>query len=167
MDGLVLNFSHLPGFLPSPNTSCCCTAKQQQKNQQRNKNKTQRQQNPPPVSGEHCRLRGISPHVASPSPAWLCPQGMTYTASNRLPCLGFSNGRRRQRFSQWEGSAEVQPMGEAGRGSANGRGQQRFSQWERSAEVQPMGRVGRASANGRGQQRFSQWEGSAQGRGRS
>ena len=73
-----------------------------------------RQQNPPPVSGEHCRLRGISPHVASPSPAWLCPQGMTYTASNRLPCLGFSNGRRRQRFSQWEGSAEVQPMGGVG-----------------------------------------------------
>ena len=166
-----MNFSHLPGFLPSPNTSCCCTAKQQQKKPSK-ETKTKPKDNPPPpprprVSGEHCRLRCISPQVASPSPAWLCPQGMTYTASNRLPCLGFSNGRRRQRFSQWERPAEVQPMGEAGRGSANGRGQQRFSQWERSAEVQPMGRVGRGSANGRGRQRFSQWEGSAEGRGRS
>ena len=54
---------------------------------------------------------------------------------------GSANGRGRQRFSQWEGSAEVQPMGEVGRGSANGTGRQRFSQWEGSAEVQPMGGV--------------------------
>ena len=126
LDGLVLNFGHLPGFLPSPNTSWCCTAKQT-KTQQRNKNKTQRQQNPPPICLWRTlrRLRCFSPHLASLSPAWLFPQGMTYTASNRLPCLG---------FSQWEGPAEVQPMGGACRGSANGRGRQRFSQWEWSAE---------------------------------
>ena len=107
LDGLVLNFGHLPGFLPSPNTSWCCTAKQT-KTQQRNKNKTQRQQNPPPICLWQTlrRLRCFSPHLASLSPAWLFPQGMTYTASNRLPCLG---------FSQWEGPAEVQPMGVVGR----------------------------------------------------